>query len=79
MPSDKLSRAVRLGKALSAQERETLAADVLAALEDPLDDQSDAGWAAEMKRRLTEIEAGTAELIDVEVVLEELRRESGIR
>lgn len=79
MPSDKLGRAARLGKQLSAPDREALAADLLTGLADPIDDQTDEEWAAEIRRRIAEIEAGTAELIDVDVVIAELTREAKLR
>lgn len=79
MPSDELEQARHVIESLSAMDREALAVELLTGLEYLLDEQSDAEWAAEILRRIAEIKAGTAELIDAGVVIAELRRESKAR
>lgn len=53
-----LAEALRLGE----DERAELAAEILASLDGPADDDSEQAWADEIKRRIASIEAGTAKL-----------------
>ena len=55
---------------LSESERAELAHSLVSSLDGPADADAEAAWDAEIRRRLDEIQAGTAELID----REELRR-----
>ncbi|MCU0761116.1 MAG: addiction module protein [Steroidobacteraceae bacterium] len=84
MASERFGRAVRFVSSLSPAEQETLAADLVADLlgsDDAhlIDERTDEEWADEIRRRLAEIEAGTAELIDVDVVIAELSNEARLR
>ncbi len=60
------SEALRLTQA----ERAELAHSLVGSLDGPVDKDAESAWDAEILRRLDEIDAGTAELID----REELRR-----
>ncbi len=55
---------------LSQSERAELAHNLVASLDGPADPDVEDAWDAEILRRLTEIESGTAELVD----RDELRR-----
>jgi len=61
-------RAEALG--LSEAERAELAHELVASLDGPAEADAESAWDAEILRRLAEVDAGTAELID----REELRR-----
>lgn len=51
---------------LSESERAELAHDLVASLDGPADADTEAAWEAEILRRLSEIDSGTANLIDRE-------------
>jgi putative addiction module component (TIGR02574 family) len=59
---------------LSAAEREQLAEDLLMSLQSEADPEVEAEWDQEIRRRLTEVENGTAKLIPATDVFEEARR-----
>jgi putative addiction module component (TIGR02574 family) len=63
----------RRAKELTPDERVQLAEEILASIHGA-DEEIDAGWDAEIKRRLAEIENGEAELIPAEEVFARLRR-----
>ena len=63
----------RRAKELSLDERVQLAEEILATVHET-DEEVDAAWDAEIKRRVAEIENGTAELIPAEEVFARLRR-----
>lgn len=63
----------RRAKELSPDERVQLAEELLATIHG-MDEEVDAEWDAEIKRRIAEIENGTAELIPAEEVFARLRR-----
>jgi putative addiction module component (TIGR02574 family) len=63
----------RRAKDLSPDERVKLAEEILATVHG-VDEGVDAEWDAEVKRRIAEIEAGTAQLIPAEEVFARLRR-----
>jgi putative addiction module component (TIGR02574 family) len=63
----------RRAKELSPDERVQLAEEILATVHDT-DEEVDAAWDVEIKRRVAEIESGTAELIPAEEVFDRLRR-----
>jgi putative addiction module component (TIGR02574 family) len=67
---DELSRRA---KDLSPDERVKLAEEILATVHG-VDEDVDAEWDAEIKRRIAEIESGTAQLIPAEEVFARLRR-----
>lgn len=59
--------------ALSEAERAKLARDLVASLDGPADDDVAEAWDIELCRRINEIEAGQAELLDVKDVLARIR------
>lgn len=63
----------RRAKDLSPDERVQLAEEILATVHG-MDEHVDAEWDAEIKRRIAEIEDGTARLIPAEEVFAKLRR-----
>ena len=63
----------RRARDLSPDERVKLAEEILATVHGE-DEDVDAEWDAEIKRRIAEIEAGTAQLIPAEEVFARLRR-----
>ena len=67
---DELSRKAR---SLPPWERVRLAEELLSSVQGE-DEDVDAAWAEEIKRRLTEVESGTAKLIPSEEVFAEVRR-----
>ena len=61
---------------LPSQERAQLARRLLVSLDEELDDdpaEVERAWEEEIRRRLHEVEAGTAELVPAEQVFSELR------
>jgi putative addiction module component (TIGR02574 family) len=69
-PIDELSRKAR---ALAPEERVRLAEELLATVQE-VDPEVEAAWDAEIKRRIAEIDSGTATLIPAEEVFAEVRR-----
>jgi putative addiction module component (TIGR02574 family) len=63
----------RRARDLSPEERVQLAEDILATVHE-VDEDVDAAWDAEIRRRMTEVENGTANLIPAEEVFARLRR-----
>ena len=63
--------------ALSEAERAKLARDLIASLDSPADDDVAETWDIELCRRINEIEAGKAQLLDVEDVLARIRARIG--
>ncbi len=59
---------------LPASEREQLAEDLLMSLQGEVDPEVEAEWDQEIRRRLTEVENGTAKLISAADVFAEARR-----
>ena len=59
--------------ALSESERAKLASDLVASLDGPNEDEVAQAWDIEVCRRINEIEAGTAQLLDVDEVLARVR------
>ena len=55
--------------ALSEAERAKLARDLIHSLDSPADDDVSEAWDMELRRRINEIEADRAQLLDVEDVL----------
>ena len=58
---------------LPPDERVKLAEEILATVHG-VDDEVDAAWDAEIKRRIAEIDSGTAQLVPAEEVFTRLRR-----
>ncbi len=63
----------RRAKDLSPEERVQLAEEILATVHGE-DDEVDAEWDAEVRRRVAEIESGTVALVPAEEVFARLRR-----
>lgn len=63
----------RRARDLSLEERVQLAEEILATVHE-VDEEVDAAWDAEIKRRIAEVENGTARLIPAEEVFARLRR-----
>ena len=59
--------------ALSESERAKLASDLVASLDGPNENEVAQAWDIEVCRRINEIEAGTAQLLDVDEVLARVR------
>ena len=74
MSSSEFEQARRMVMALSEEERDRLTCEMLDGLDGPPDRRTDQQWAVEIERRIAEIDAGTAELVDAEVVIARLRR-----
>jgi putative addiction module component (TIGR02574 family) len=55
------NKLLREALALSSEERAALAAALLASLDGPADPDVDAAWAAEIKRRVAEIDSGAVQ------------------
>lgn len=73
MPShtEELSQRAR---ALPPEDRARLAEELLASLHENRDTEIDAAWDEEIRRRIAEIESGTAKLIPAEEVFAEIRQ-----
>jgi len=63
--------------ALSEAERAKLARDLIASLDGPADDDVAEAWDIELCRRINEVEAGKAQLLDVKDVLARIRTRIG--
>ncbi len=63
--------------ALSEAERAKLARDLIASLDGPADGDVAEAWDIELCRRINEVEAGKAQLLDVEDVLARIRARIG--
>ncbi len=60
-------------RALSAEDRVRLAEELLATVQD-VDAEVEAAWEEEIRRRIAEIDSGTAKLIPADEVFAEIRR-----
>jgi putative addiction module component (TIGR02574 family) len=60
---------------LDPEARAEIAAELLASLDGPDDPDAEVAWAAEIERRVVEIEAGTAKLEDWEDVKRRIERD----
>jgi putative addiction module component (TIGR02574 family) len=60
---------------LDPEARAEIAAELLASLDGPDDPDAEVAWAAEIERRVAEIEAGTAKLEDWEDVKRRIERD----
>ena len=63
--------------ALSEAEPAKLARDLIASLDGPADDDVAEAWDIELCRRINEVEAGKAQLLDAEDVLARIRARTG--
>ena len=68
---DELTLKARL---LPAEDRARLAEELLSSLQEDADPAVEAAWDTEIRRRLDEVEAGTAKLIPAAEVFAEVRR-----
>jgi len=66
-----LAKALRLGP----EARVELAAELLASLDGPADADAEAAWAAEVRRRVESIEAGSADFEPWETVKQRIERQ----
>ena len=73
MSASLVEELARRAKELSPGERVQLAEEILATVHED-DNEVDAAWDVEIRRRVAEIENGTAELIPAEEVFARLRR-----
>ena len=64
MPNSALEKVRADALNLPESDRAELAQDLMASLDGPADPDADKAWDAEILRRLAEIDAGTARLID---------------
>lgn len=62
---------------LSDEDRAWLASELLASLDGPPDPDVEAAWAAEIDRRVDEVERGAVELLDWDVVKARLAEKLG--
>ena len=72
--SELLTELSERARALSANEREQLAEDLLMTLQSEADPDVESEWDQEILRRLTEVENGTAKVVSAEEVFAEARR-----
>jgi len=63
----------RKARSLSPEERVRLAEELLATVQE-VDAETEAAWNEEIKRRIAEIDSGTARLIPADEVFAEVRR-----
>ena len=64
MTTDATADCRLLALGLPLAERARLAYDLLASLDEPTDEDAEAAWDTELRRRIADIDAGQAELID---------------
>jgi putative addiction module component (TIGR02574 family) len=63
----------RKARALPAEDRVRLAEELLATVQE-VDTEVEAAWEKEIRRRIAEIDSGTAKLVPAEEVFAEVRR-----
>jgi len=73
MPTPDLEALMTAAMTLSDRERAKLASDLMASLDGPGEKDVVEAWDVEICRRINEIEAGEADLLDVEEVLARAR------
>ena len=71
--SDLVEELARKARALPPEERVRLAEELLATVQE-VDPEVEAAWDEEIRRRIAEIDSGTAKLIPAEEVFAEVRR-----
>ena len=64
----------RKARSLPAEDRARLAEDLLSSLQEDSDPAIEAAWDTEIRKRLDEVEAGTAKLIPAAEVFAEIRQ-----
>ena len=73
MSARELDAVRKFALSLSERDRTTLASDLVASLDGPGDRDVSAAWDMEIYRRINEIEASAATLVDLEAVLARAR------
>ena len=71
--SDLVEELSRKARALPPEERVRLAEELLATVQE-VDAEVDAAWDEEIRRRVAEIDSGTARLVPAEEIFAEIRR-----
>ncbi len=72
--SDLVEELSQKARALPPAERARLAEELLASLHEDRDPEIEAAWDEEIRRRIVEIENGTAKLIPADEVFAEIRK-----
>ena len=72
--SDLTEELVQNARALPPEDRARLAEELLASLHEKGDSGVEAAWDEEIRRRIAEIESGTAKLIPADEVFAEIRQ-----
>lgn len=71
--ADLMEELTAKARALPPADRVRLAEDLLSTVQE-VDEETEAAWDAEIRRRIAEIDAGTAKLIPAEEVFAQVRR-----
>ena len=71
--ADRIEEIIAKARALAPADRVRLAEDLLSTVREA-DEETEAAWDAEIRRRIAEIDAGTAKLIPAEDVFAQVRR-----
>ena len=71
---DPVSDLVQRGRALATKDRERLVDQLLESLNEPAAAELNAAWEAEIERRLSEYDQGTAQAVPAEEVFAKARR-----
>jgi putative addiction module component (TIGR02574 family) len=72
--SDLAEELVKKARNLPPEDRARLAEELLASLHEDGDSDIEAAWDEEIRRRIAEIESGTAKLVPAEEVFAEIRQ-----
>lgn len=72
--TDTVAELSQRARELAPEDRARLAEELLASLEAGLDQEVDAAWDEEMRKRIAEVENGTAKLIPADEVFARVRR-----
>ena len=72
--TDTVAELSQLARELAPEDRARLAEELLASLEIGLEPEVDAAWDEEIRRRIAEVENGTAKLIPADEVFARVRR-----
>ena len=72
--SDLVEELTQKARALPPEDRARLAEELLASLHETTNPEVDAAWDQEIRRRIAEIENGTAKLIPADEVFAEIRQ-----
>jgi putative addiction module component (TIGR02574 family) len=72
--SDLVTELSQRARELSPEDRARLAEELLASLEGHLEPEVDAAWDEELRKRIAEVESGTAKLVPADEVFARVRR-----